>query len=223
MKLFDDFDAVKFPEENLIFITCGEYLYYIYNPKYDSWKKHKNAGNDHITVSNYPDVSEEELTRALNGVFPKKETDIMRHCHPSQLNVWNLLNLLKDDYSNYLSDDEIYDIVDKFLSESNIPYKSYLKLKELFDEMLYLEDFKIYNKSECYKKLSKDFNIDLSASWMIGDSRNDIKAGISAGCKTALLIGEGSSVNIDCDYGQTLTSKSLLTFIESLYRYNKCD
>ena len=139
MKLFDDFDAVKFPEENLIFITCGEYLYYIYNPKYDSWKKHKNAGNDHITVSNYPDVSEEELTKALNGVFPKKETDIMRHCHPSQLNVWNLLNLLKDDYSNYLSDDEIYDIVDKFLSESNIPYKSYLKLKELFDNVLILK------------------------------------------------------------------------------------
>lgn len=72
-------------------------------------------------------------------------------------------------------------------------------------------------------KASKDFNIDLSASWMIGDSRNDIKAGISAGCKTVLLIGEGSSVNIDCDYGQTLTSESLLTFIENLYRYNKCD
>ncbi|MBU5317702.1 D-glycero-beta-D-manno-heptose 1,7-bisphosphate 7-phosphatase [Clostridium bornimense] len=34
---------------------------------------------------------------------------------------------------------------------------------------------------------SKDFNIDLSKSWMIGDSENDIQAGISAGCMTALI------------------------------------
>ncbi len=37
---------------------------------------------------------------------------------------------------------------------------------------------------------AKDFNVDLSQSWMIGDSENDIKAGISAGCKT-MLIGNG--------------------------------
>lgn len=29
MKLFDDFEAVKFPEENLIFITKRGYLYYL--------------------------------------------------------------------------------------------------------------------------------------------------------------------------------------------------
>lgn len=28
MKLFDTIEAVKFPEENMIFITCGGYLYY---------------------------------------------------------------------------------------------------------------------------------------------------------------------------------------------------
>ena len=27
MKLFDDFEAVRFPEENLIFITTGGYIY----------------------------------------------------------------------------------------------------------------------------------------------------------------------------------------------------
>lgn len=32
MKLFDTIEAVKFPEENMIFITRGGYLYYIYNP-----------------------------------------------------------------------------------------------------------------------------------------------------------------------------------------------
>lgn len=39
-------------------------------------------------------------------------------------------------------------------------------------------------------KAAEDFNIDLSNSWMIGDSENDIKAGKSIGCKTA-LIGHG--------------------------------
>ena len=34
---------------------------------------------------------------------------------------------------------------------------------------------------------AKDFNIDLSSSWMIGDTKNDVLAGINAGCKTALL------------------------------------
>ena len=33
-------------------------------------------------------------------------------------------------------------------------------------------------------KAAKDFNIDLSKSWMIGDDENDVVAGESAGCKT---------------------------------------
>lgn len=36
-------------------------------------------------------------------------------------------------------------------------------------------------------KAADDFNIDLSQSYMIGDSENDVKAGIAAGCKTVLL------------------------------------
>ena len=36
---------------------------------------------------------------------------------------------------------------------------------------------------------AKDFNIDLSRSWMIGDSENDVLAGENAGCKTVLLSG----------------------------------
>lgn len=54
---------------------------------------------------------------------------------------------------------------------------------------------------------AKDLNIDLSRSWMVGDSENDILAGIAAGCKTA-LIGEA-------DYGQTATVSSLGAFAES--------
>lgn len=36
-------------------------------------------------------------------------------------------------------------------------------------------------------KAAKDFNIDLSESWIIGDGENDIKAGIAAGCRTVLI------------------------------------
>ena len=55
-------------------------------------------------------------------------------------------------------------------------------------------------------KAANDFNIDLSRSWMIGDGEIDIKAGINAGCQTA-LISEGS-------YGQTTTVQSLKAFVE---------
>ena len=55
-------------------------------------------------------------------------------------------------------------------------------------------------------KAASDFNIDLSQSWMVGDGENDIKAGINAGCKTA-LIGNGKE-NLD----QMMTVNSLLEF-----------
>ena len=54
---------------------------------------------------------------------------------------------------------------------------------------------------------AKDFNIDLSSSWMVGDSENDIAAGRSAGCRTA-LIGTG-------DFGQTAEVKSLNDFTKN--------
>ena len=55
---------------------------------------------------------------------------------------------------------------------------------------------------------AKDFNINLSQSWMIGDSENDVLAGRNAGCKTA-LIGE-------TDYGQNLQFTSLLDFVKEI-------
>jgi len=56
---------------------------------------------------------------------------------------------------------------------------------------------------------AQDFNIDLSQSWMIGDGENDVKAGIAAGCKTA-LIGTG-------EYGQDLTVPSVSEFVNMLF------
>lgn len=41
-------------------------------------------------------------------------------------------------------------------------------------------------------KAAEDFNIDLSQSWMVGDSENDITAGLRAGCKTALLASQSA-------------------------------
>lgn len=55
---------------------------------------------------------------------------------------------------------------------------------------------------------AKDFNIDLSQSWMIGDSENDVLAGKNAGCKTALIS--------ETDYGQNLQVISLLDFVKEI-------
>lgn len=55
---------------------------------------------------------------------------------------------------------------------------------------------------------AKDYNIDLSASWMIGDSKSDIEAGRNAGCKTA-LIG-------NADYKQNIHAESLLECINMI-------
>ena len=57
---------------------------------------------------------------------------------------------------------------------------------------------------------AKEFNIDLSLSWMIGDSENDIIAGIAAGCKTGLLGTE--------QYGQDATDTSLVALLGSIIK-----
>lgn len=54
---------------------------------------------------------------------------------------------------------------------------------------------------------ARDFHIDLSASWMVGDSDRDVLAGKNAGCKTVLLSDREENV------GQTLTCSSVLDFI----------
>ncbi len=54
---------------------------------------------------------------------------------------------------------------------------------------------------------AKDFNVDLSLSWMIGDGENDVKAGKAAGCRTVLLGNE--------DYGQDYTFHSLSEWCDS--------
>lgn len=57
-------------------------------------------------------------------------------------------------------------------------------------------------------KAADDFNIDLTKSWMIGDSENDVLAGKAAGCKTALLG--------DVLYNQNIVYPSLLKIINKI-------
>mgnify|MGYP004649603119 CR=1 FL=1 len=142
MKLFGSFEAIKFPEENLFLITCGKYIYYIYSPRSNFWRKYKNAGNDSVTTSNYPDVSIEDLRNAMNGRFPQKETDFMRMCNPSQLCIRDFLALLLEDYPTYMSDCTIHYAVHEFLLKSNIPYKTYERLRDLF------RDSSLHNQNE---------------------------------------------------------------------------
>ena len=68
-------------------------------------------------------------------------------------------------------------------------------------------------KPGMFLRAARDFNIDLSQSYMIGDSETDIKAGIAAGCKTILVNGVGSNSS-NQDFGQIDTVESIASFVE---------
>lgn len=55
---------------------------------------------------------------------------------------------------------------------------------------------------------SKDFNIDLEHSWMVGDGENDVMAGKNAGYHTALIGTRGEA------YGQDVSVISLEEFTD---------
>src|SRR5215469_13406205 len=56
------------------------------------------------------------------------------------------------------------------------------------------------------------FNIDLSASWMIGDSAKDVEAGKRAGCRTVRLITDAVSADGSAD----IVAPSLLAAISAI-------
>lgn len=58
---------------------------------------------------------------------------------------------------------------------------------------------------------AEDYNIDLKSSWMAGDGENDIKAGRTAGCHTALISGEAG------DFGQEIKTATLFEFTEKIF------
>jgi D-glycero-D-manno-heptose 1,7-bisphosphate phosphatase len=67
-------------------------------------------------------------------------------------------------------------------------------------------------------KAAEDFNIDLTQSYMVGDSENDIKAGMAAGCRTVLVKGKGTALenntsdNIFADY----KVEAVIEFVKSI-------
>lgn len=162
MKLFDGYEAVRFPEENLILITHESYLYYIYSPENGSWKKHKNAGYDRLTVSNYQEISKEEITEAMHGIFPQKNIDFLRLCHPSYLDIGDMIDLLKVDYSAFMGDSKTHSTVRNLLLEAENCNKVYLLIKKLFDEALALhqDNSQVYFQIRelCFTVLGRDIN-----------------------------------------------------------------
>ena len=156
MKLFDGFEAVRFPEENLIFVTHNSYLDYIYHPQNKVWVKYQHAGNDKINVGAYQDVSVEEIKEAMGGIFPDKSTDFVRLCCLETISACDMIDLLKEDYPAYMADDEISYAASMFIKQSDIKTNSYLKLKELFDKNL-----KTQETNERVLKLVKKLCFDI--------------------------------------------------------------
>lgn len=56
---------------------------------------------------------------------------------------------------------------------------------------------------------AKDYNIDLAASWIIGDDLRDIQAGQKAGCRT-VLVGKA-------DYAQDISAESLKDAVNKVF------
>lgn len=69
-------------------------------------------------------------------------------------------------------------------------------------------------------KAAKDYNIDLSRSFMVGDGENDVMAGMAAGCKSIYIDSKFMDNN-----GETAVFNSLKSFVDVYIngRDNKCD
>lgn len=62
-------------------------------------------------------------------------------------------------------------------------------------------------------KAAKDFNVDLSESWMIGDGENDILAGRNAGCRTGLILRDN-----DDSFGSDIMGVSLNEIVDIILK-----
>jgi D-glycero-D-manno-heptose 1,7-bisphosphate phosphatase len=58
-------------------------------------------------------------------------------------------------------------------------------------------------------RAAKEHSVDLSASWMVGDSMTDVKAGQNAGCRTILLASALPSLPSHSDLLNPLIAESL--------------
>ena len=65
-------------------------------------------------------------------------------------------------------------------------------------------------------RAAEDFNIDLSKSWLIGDGENDVKAGVAAGCRTALICTD-TEENAPGSVQANLVVSSVAEFVEKVF------
>lgn len=61
-------------------------------------------------------------------------------------------------------------------------------------------------------KAALDFNIDLTSSWMVGDSESDVMAGRTAECKTAIILDEPKDIKVD------IKGSNLLSIIKKIVK-----
>lgn len=132
MKLFE-FNIVKMPQENAIFVTKNGYLYYIYNSTKKVWSKYYNQGNDVIKVENYQEVTSKELASSFDGIFPKKRTAFIKACSPYEWSDNDVWNMLYEEFPSYMDNWEINNMVNHFLSRAFVFDVPYRKFKELFE------------------------------------------------------------------------------------------
>ena len=65
-------------------------------------------------------------------------------------------------------------------------------------------------------KAAEDFNIDLSQSWMIGDTTMDIQTGANAGMRTALVLTGDAGNDKKYDVQPNLICKDLMEAVERI-------
>ena len=83
---------------------------------------------------------------------------------------------------------------------------SYLATKGVKIDAVYYCPHELHPRCDCRKPepgmlfdAARDHKIDLTRSWMIGDSEKDIEAGMRAGCKTVRVAPDGHSIESKAD------------------------
>ncbi|MHC4440962.1 MAG: D-glycero-alpha-D-manno-heptose-1,7-bisphosphate 7-phosphatase [Planctomycetota bacterium] len=70
-------------------------------------------------------------------------------------------------------------------------------------------------------KASLERNIDLSASWMIGDSLHDVQAGRAAGCRTILICNDAATADTGKSGEIDFVAKSLDEAVEIVQKHTR--
>lgn len=71
-------------------------------------------------------------------------------------------------------------------------------------------------KTGMIDKVAEKYNIDLSKSWMIGDTTMDIQTGVNAGLRTALVLTGDAGQDKKYDVQPNLVGKNLLEAVEAI-------